>query len=89
MNELKCTIKSQRLNAMLSSDQKIFASLKQVTVNDHIEHYNGPYEVTPQARDQTLSTKSKYMDEDINILKIPYAEVTNGANGTTITIGGE
>lgn len=49
--------------------------------------YDGEFSVTPSAtEEQTLLTSQKFMDADIKIEKIPYAEVTNSANGTTITI---
>ena len=51
--------------------------------------YEGAYEVTPSAtEDQTLLTAQKYMDADVKIEKIPYAEVSNNTGGTTVTIGG-
>ena len=51
--------------------------------------YDGEYTVSPSAvSDQTLSTAQKLLDADIKINKIPYAEVSNTSNGTTVTIGG-
>ena len=51
--------------------------------------YNGEYQVTPRAReDVTLLTSQTFVDADIKVLKIPYAEVTNNSGGTTATIGG-
>jgi hypothetical protein len=51
-------------------------------------YYEGSYEVVPIAKDQELITKEKTMKENLQIKAIPYAEVTNNANGITITIGG-
>lgn len=52
--------------------------------------YDGAYEVTPSAtNDKTLYTAQKLMDADIQVNKIPYSEVSNSANGTTVTIGSE
>ena len=49
--------------------------------------YDGEFSVTPSAtEDQTLLTAQKLMDADVKIEKIPYAEVTNTSNGTTVTI---
>ena len=79
MNVLKCTIKEQRL----------VASLQQVTSGTHIEHYQGPYEATPKTTAQVLETNKKFMDNDVTIKKIPFYEVGNNHGGTTITIGKE
>ena len=52
--------------------------------------YDGAYEVTPSAStEQTLLTSGTMMDADVKVNKIPYAEVTNSSNGTTVTIGSE
>lgn len=57
------------------------------TVVVDYEEFEGPYEVKPVIKSQTLSTKEKIMKEDLTVLAIPYAEVTNLANGITVTIG--
>lgn len=50
--------------------------------------YDGEFEVTPAVDvDQTLLTAQKLVDANIKVTKIPYAEVTNSANGRTATIG--
>lgn len=51
------------------------------------DYYEGSYEVRPAIKSQTLQTKDKTMLEDLQIEAIPYAEVTNQANGVTVTIG--
>lgn len=51
------------------------------------KEFEGPYEVKPLTESQTLSTKDKLMTDDLVVLSIPYAEVTNLANGITVTIG--
>lgn len=59
------------------------------TVIGATEHpvYSGELSVVPSAsEEQILPTANKLLIEDITIKKIPYAEVTNSANGTTITI---
>lgn len=49
--------------------------------------YGGQYEVTPKAhQQQVLSTKNKVMKQDVVVLKIPYTEVSNTANGKTVII---
>lgn len=50
--------------------------------------YEGAYEITPSAEnEQTLNTAQTFMDADVVVNKIPYAEVTNTSNGKTVTIG--
>lgn len=50
--------------------------------------YDGAYELIPSAtNDQVLYTAQKMLDADIKIKKIPYTEVSNNANGITVTIG--
>lgn len=49
--------------------------------------YDGSYSVTPSATDDiTLQTSQKMLDADVVVSKIPYAEVSNSSNGTTVTI---
>lgn len=52
------------------------------------EYYEGEYEVIPSIEEQVLETNRKYMKDDVTVKEIPYAEVTNLANGITVTIGG-
>lgn len=56
-------------------------------VASELPSYDGEYVVTPSVdSDQTLQTAQKLMDADVKVEKIPYAEVTNTANGVTVTI---
>jgi len=55
-------------------------------INKSYERYEGAYEVIPAVTEQTLETENKIMVADVEIKKIPYYEVTNAANGTTVTI---
>ena len=50
------------------------------------DYYQGSYEVTPTVEGESLATAEKTMLMDLLINKIPYAEVTNTANGLTVTI---
>ena len=52
------------------------------------EYYDGSYEIKPTTETQVMQTKEKVMSDDLTITAIPYAEVTNLANGITVTIGG-
>ena len=50
--------------------------------------YKGEYEVVPTTGFQLLPTSECYLEEDILIHPIPYAEVSNPSGGYTATIGG-
>lgn len=51
-----------------------------------IVSYEGSYEVTPSVEAQTLPTAEKYMKKDVNVLAIPYFDVSNTAGGSTVYI---
>ena len=72
------------------SSQRIsvhFKELQIVGTGSQLEKYEGPYEVSPQITTQTLETKQKIMDEDIQIREIPFCRVSNIKGGETVTIG--
>ena len=51
------------------------------------DYYEGSYAITPSLDSQMLFVKEKTMRDDLQIEAIPYAEVSNSANGITVTIG--
>jgi hypothetical protein len=52
------------------------------------EIYDGSYEVRSLAlEDQVLSTKKKFLNDDIIVRQIEYSETTNPSGGYTIFIG--
>lgn len=51
-----------------------------------LDRYEGEYEVIPKTIAQILDTRQKFLSEDVLIEEIPYAEVSNNANGITATI---
>lgn len=55
--------------------------------HDSDKYYSGAYEVTPKFEVQTLKTADRLLTKDVIIEEIPYAEVSNNAGGTTVTIG--
>lgn len=58
-----------------------------VTVIDH-DTYEGSYTVTPSTtQEQVIECADKVMEADVTVLKIPYYETTNVANGYTVYIG--
>lgn len=84
--ELSGTLsKGLTLQGALSAPQKIEG---QLTIPNAIlpPSYEGPYEVTPCAEEQTLETNALYMTGDITINPIPnnYGLITY--DGSTITV---
>ena len=60
----------------------------EVSVIGAVEPYDGPYSFKPIAKsEQVISTSKKYLENDITIEAIPYAEVSNTSDGLTVTIG--
>lgn len=51
-----------------------------------VTQYEGSYEVTPSVEAQSLPTAEKYMKKDVNVLAIPYFDVSNPAGGSTVYI---
>ena len=50
--------------------------------------FEGPYEVTPLAGQQTvMATTGKSMTDDVTVLAIPITRTLNAAGGYTVTIG--
>lgn len=49
--------------------------------------YEGDCEVVPSINSKSLPTGNKFVREDVIVDPIPYSEVSNTSNGTTITIG--
>lgn len=64
----------------------VFDKFHEVGVKEEFEYYEGEYEVTPSVRAKRLKTAEKMMRSDLTVTAIPYAEVTNTANGLTVTI---
>lgn len=48
--------------------------------------YEGDYEVLPAAEARELPTSGLRMEENLTVLGIPYAEVSNEEGGLTVTI---
>lgn len=51
--------------------------------------YEGDYVVKPKVEKQTIPTKNKVLTENVEILSIPYFEVSNTSGGNTVFIGSE
>lgn len=52
------------------------------------ETYSGTYKVEPAAAAQTLETKNKLLDDDIDISAVPLSTTSNSGGGKTVSIGG-
>ena len=57
-------------------------------IEQEIDYYEGNYELKPLDEDIVLETENKMLTQNLKITAVPYAEVTNEQNGTTVTIGG-
>ena len=53
------------------------------------EEYVGEYVVTPSRKTQIIETQNKLLKENITIVEIPYAEVSNLGGGNTFYIARE
>lgn len=77
------------INGTLRSQEKLVGTVHvKDTITENKETYSGDYVIKPSINRQTLETADKTMEKDLVIQAIPYAEVTNSANGITVTIGG-
>lgn len=78
------------LSGVLRNRVKFTGRLTVIADTGDYELYTGPYEVTPKVNTaQVLQTTNKILKDDVRVLEIPYYEVSNEYNGTTIIIGGE
>jgi hypothetical protein len=78
---------TQLIGAVHASAQLIGEIQAGSVVVQEPDYYDGAYDIRPSIDSQTVATKDKTMREDLLIEAIPYAEVTNNANGVTVTIG--
>lgn len=52
--------------------------------------YEGEYEVIPSASEaKVLNTAQTFLESDVTVRKIPYYEVSNNSDGTTVYIANE
>lgn len=63
-----------------------FANYQQI-ISHTAERYDGDYQVIPKVENQVLPTNQKFMNDDVEVLAIPYFEVSNDFGGNTVTIG--
>ena len=78
----------QTLYCDVTADRSLQGSVATGKVAVDLPVYDGDYTVIPLAKtEQVLLTENKYMVSNVTVEKIPYAEVSNLANGITATIG--
>lgn len=80
-------IETNKYYARVNSNKKFRALL---TIEQDYDIYSGPYEVTPSSNgEQVLHTANRLMEENVVVLEIPYFEVSNDSDGTTVFIAKE
>lgn len=79
----------QHIPLYFESDRKeleiTFEHYQQIIANS-VGNYDGDYLVIPKVENQVLLTKQKFMKNNVEVLAIPYFEVSNDF-GNTVTIG--
>lgn len=60
-----------------------------MNIGGSASRYDGEYEVVPSRQNQVLETENKLLKENITVIEIPYAEVSNLGGGTTFYIARE
>lgn len=84
------TMNPQTLKEKLNPVTSINGMKPDENGNVKLPSYDGEYEVNPSAHeDITLLTSQTFVDSNIKVNKIPYAEVSNNSGGMTATIGGK
>lgn len=87
---MKLSQENSILKTNFGGDGSLNADLGQVTRISGSDYpaWPGSYTVTPAAQARTVQTRNYRMTADMTVEAIPYAEVSNTAGGTTVTIGG-
>ena len=86
----------ERLTGYLSGTSELIGELSgeeklcgELSIPSHLGYpYDGTYEVVPSDDFQLLPTMDKYLEDDILVHPIHYAEVSNLSGGYTAVIGG-
>lgn len=68
------------------NDIEATVTIPRVIVEPYDE-YEGPYDVVPRFREQTLETKNKLMTDDVTVETIPVYRTINPSGGNTVSIG--
>ena len=82
-------------NIIISNSGNILGIIKSedsikgtISISTTCEDYKGSYEIIPSVDEQIIPTANKHMKEDLSVKSIPYYEVDNTYDGTTVIIGG-
>ena len=75
---------NESLNADFSEVKQFNANFNEVIVVKP-KKYTGEYNVIPKREEQKLETKDTFLEENVTVEEIPYAETSN-PYGTTISI---
>lgn len=59
----------------------------QQVISSEVPKYEGEYTVIPEVEKKEVPTRQKFLEQNIEVLAIPYLEVANSAGGETVTIG--
>ena len=87
---VKFTELNQSFNVKFTEIEGSFnAGFGEISIISDAPRYTGDYEVTPKVNGQTLETKGKLMNENVEINAIPYFNVSNASGGNTVYIGNE
>lgn len=91
MNKIKITFKEItkiKVDFSKTTNEKIHFNFEnKIILGNFGEIYDGDYVVIPQIQEQSLTTKDKFLKDNVKIKKIPYYEITNISNGKTVYIG--
>ena len=95
MNEIKVPVRASTSNIIAPVKAKTSSIVKKVhpntainVIHEDTEIYEGEYVVTPKFYEETiLETQDKKMEENVQVLEIPYYETRNPSGSYTIYIG--
>lgn len=80
--------RDQYLSGSITAGHSILTGTLTHPVVANIDQYDGAYIIDALADlDTVLSTKRKFLNDDITVNKIKYIETTNPAGGQTVYIG--
>lgn len=79
---------NSKFDMSFSGDSTFNADFGEVHEVGKFDVYEGEYNFTPIAEENiVVPTAKKYLEDDIVVKPIPYAAVSNLADGLTVTIG--
>ena len=78
----------EKIDIEVEQDEDISVDIDGVFIaSGEYQHYNGEYQAIPKFESQTLETKDKVMDLNVEIKPIPVEKVANTSGGNTVIIG--